>query len=383
MSQEKNKKIKLEKGETYFNAAARIGDYLYYSAKYTNGLFRADLKTGKSEFITVFDTDREMDIHRFAFSVRNEVWFIPNRLSEKIAIFNVDSLELEYMDIPEPKKKVRDGFLFVNPIIRGELVWLVPGVYGAFLCLDTRNRTAKKIELPLDDFEKIPIIQGVEFEDKIYLCPWDCNKIFYLDLLKEEVQAIDSELPKCMYRNIVVANYCLYLVPREISNDILIIDLNDYSNSRKKIRIGEVNTLIVAVNYDCDRNQIIFFPNLKEKCIYILHMDTFEVEQIRIEYDIDSGLCEKAFWRDIVKISEDTFFVIPNDIPKEIPNYKSTPILECHNQEFKTFILEEPEDLVARKLLSMIETKEQKKEQLKEQEKIGKKIYQIISSDAP
>lgn len=375
-------KVVLEKGRAYFNAVAQVGEYIYYSAKYTNGLFRADLRTGKSEFIMEFDTDREMAIHRFAFSVRNEVWFVPNCLPDKIAILNVDSLELEYLDIPEPKK-VRNGWLFMNPIIKGELVWLVPGVYDAFLCLDTKNRTMKKIDLPVNnnDYEDYIVIQGCEHNNKIYLCPWDCNKIFYLDLINEKIQALDIEVEKKMYRNIIIIGDYIYLFPRETPNDILTIDLNDYSTGRRKIGIGEVSTLIVAVYYDSDRNQITFFPSLKEQCIYILHMDTFEVERIKIDYDIDSELCQQTFWREIVEISDETFFVISNTISKEMPNYKSVPILECHNQEFKTFILEEPKDLLARQLLSMIERREQKKERMKEQETIGEKIFKAISSD--
>lgn len=374
MSQDKNKKIKLEKGEAYFNAAARIGDYLYYSAKNTNGLFRADLKTGKSEFITVFDTDREVAIHRFAFTVKNEVWFIPNCLPERIAILNIDSFQLEYLDIPEPKKE-RNGWLFMNPIIRGELVWLVPGVYDALLCLDTRNRTMKKVELPIDDYEDYILSHGCEQDEKIYLCPWGCNKIFYLDIASEEIQVLDVEVEKERYSNIVVADHHIYLFPQKSPNDMLEINLKDHACRHRTLGIVDTETYIEAAYYDSTRKQIMFFPGVKEKCIYIYHMDSFETEQIEIEYNVAPVSYDETRFIDIVKLSEDTFLAIATE--------KSVPILECHNQDFKTFLLEEQEDLVARKLLSMIETKEQKKEQLKEQGKIGQKIYQIISSDAP
>ena len=374
MSQDKNKKIKLEKGEAYFNAAARIGDYLYYSAKNTNGLFRADLKTGKSEFITVFDTDREVAIHRFAFTVKNEVWFIPNCLPDRIAILNIDSFQLEYLDIPEPKKE-RNGWLFMNPIIRGESVWLVPGVYDALLCLDTRNRTMKKIDLPIDDYKDYIISQGYEYDEKIYLCPWACNKIFYLDIASEEIQALDVKVEKEMYSNIVVADYHIYLFPRKSSNDMLEINLKDYTCRHRTLGIEDTETYIEAAYYDSTGKQIMFFSGVKENCIYIYHMDSFETEQIQMEYNVASVLCDETRWIDIVKLSEDTFLVIATD--------KSIPILECHNQVFKTFLLDEPEDLVIRQLLSMIENKEQKREQMKEQGKIGEKIYQVITSDAP
>ncbi len=374
MSQEKNKKIKLEKGEAYFNAAARIGDYLYYSAKYTNGLFRADLKTGKSEFITVFDTDREVTIHRFAFSVKNEVWFIPTCLPDRIAILNIDSFELEYVDIPEPKK-ARSGWLFMNPIIRGELVWLVPGVYDALLCLDIRNRTTKKIDLPIDDYKDYILSRGCEYDEKIYLCPWGCNKIFYLDIASEEIQTLDVEIEKEMYSNIVFADHHIYLFPMKSPNDMLEINLKDYVCHHRTLGIGDAETYIQAVYYDSTRKQIMFFPSIKEKCIYIYHMDSFETEQIEIEYDVTPVSYDETRFVDIIKLSEDTFLVIATE--------KSVPILECHNQDFKTFLLEEQEDLVARKLLSLIETKEQKGERMKEQGKIGEKIYQVITSDAP
>lgn len=375
MSQEKNKKIKLEKGETYFNAAARIGDDLYYSAKNTNGLFRADLKTGKSEFITVFDTDREMDIHRFAFSVKNEVWFIPNCLPDRIAILNIDSFELEYMDIPEPKK-ARDGFLFMmNPIIKGELVWLVPGVYDAFLCLDTRNRTTKKIDLPVDDFEDYIAMQGCEYDEKIYLCPWGCSKILYLDMASEEIQALDVVIEKNMYSGFFIIDNCIYLFPRKSPNDILEIDLSEHVCCYRSLGVGDTETDIVAAYYDSDRKQITIFPSVKENCIYIYHMDNCGIELVELEYNADHAFYGGAFWGDFVKISEDTYLAISTD--------RTAPILECHDQDFKTFLLDEPEDLVAGKLLSMIETKEQKKERMKEQGKIGEKIYQVITSDAP
>ena len=160
-------KVVLEKGRAYFNAAVQMGEYLYYSAKDTNGLFRADLSTGKSEFITMFDTENETDIHIHAFSVNDEIWFIPSFWGDKIAVFNTESLNIKYIDIPETKTKkitAANGYLFLKLIRKGDFVWLVPGVYDAFLCLNLNNRELRKIDLPISDYEGINYLaaQGCE-----------------------------------------------------------------------------------------------------------------------------------------------------------------------------------------------------------------------------
>lgn len=376
MKNEQESKNNLEKGTAYFSAVVQIGEYIYYSAKYANGLFRANLTTRKSEFITMFETEREGDVHNFAFTVNDEIWFIPAYLGDRIAIFNIKTLKMEYLDIPEPKKTC-NGFLFMNSIIKGDFVWLVPGVYDAFLCLDINNRKIRKVDLPISDYGEMgySVIQGYEYDNKIYLCPWDYNRVLYLDLASEEIGTIDVIIKENVYRNIIVIDNHIYLFPREIPNDILEIDLIENKCFNRTIDVGNVSTLIVAAYYDICKKRMLLFPRLREKRVYVLNMENFEVTQIDIEVDNDWNFSELIFWRDIAKISDDTFFVIPND--------NSAPILEYHKNKLKPFLLECQRDLFVRQLLDLIEKEEDKRKQMKGQENIGEKIYKVISSDTP
>lgn len=373
-------KVVLEKGRAYFNAAVQMGEYLYYSAKDTNGLFRADLSTGKSEFITMFDTENETDIHIHAFSVNDEIWFIPSFWGDKIAVFNTESLNIKYIDIPETKTKkitAANGYLFLKLIRKGDFVWLVPGVYDAFLCLNLNNRELRKIDLPISDYEGINYLaaQGCEHNNKIYLCPWDYNKILSFDLETEEFKELGSTVEERVYRNIVVRENHLYLFPEKLPNDILDIDLNVNACVRKKIDIEDTSELNIVMYYDDRTNQVFLFPRLREKRIYVLDMGNFTMNQIEIEFDDSYNISDNAYWLVITKISEDTFCVISND--------KMAPILKCHNHTFTSLSLACPKDLFVKQLLELMEKKEKEQEQKNEQETIGEKIFKAISSDTP
>lgn len=371
---EQGNKIELKKGIGYFNAVVQIGEYIYYSAKYTNGLFRADLETGKSEFITMFDAERKEEIHRFAFSVNHEIWFIPSFQGDKIAIFNIDSCKIEYVDIPDPNKKC-PGFLFMNYVRKEDVVWLVPGEYGKILRIDAKSREMKEITLPIDGCEEmtLPVIQGYEWADRIYICPWEYNRVLCLDLESEEVSTIDIEVEEKIYRNLYIIDNCIYLFPRMIPNDILKIDLKNKKREKCSLNIKDVNTLIVATYYARHENRMFLFPRLREKRIYTINMDDFQVSEIEMNVDNSLNFSEWAFWRDITFISNDTFFVTAND--------KSVPVLEYHDHVFKTVLLECPEDLLVKQLMDLVDKKEN--EQKKEQGNIGEKIYKAISSDNP
>lgn len=371
-------KIELKEGMCYFNAAVQIGESLYYSAKYMNGLFRADLTTGKSEYITMFDTEREENIHKLAFSEGDKIWFIPSYIGEKIAVFHIDSCTMEYVEIPEPKK-VCDGFLFMEYIRKGDDVWLVPGVYGAFLRLNVKNGELQRIKLPIEDWEKVnlPVVQGREWDNKIYLCPWDYRNIFYLDLGNKEVRAIHTEIEikQNFYRNIFIFDNCIYLFPRVIPNDILKIDLGTAKCENIGLHITKEETPIVVIHYESRANRMFLFPKLEKERVFVLDLKSQKASEI--EMSIDSGLkiSEGAFWRDMTYISEDTFYVMSNDI--------MAPILEYRDNVLKPFLLEGPKELLVRHLVDLIERKEKENEKLKHQGNIGEKIYKTIFSDNP
>ena len=373
---EQENKIELKEGMCYFNAAVQIGESLYYSAKYMNGLFRADLATGKSEYITMFDTEREEDIHKLAFSEGNKIWFIPSYIGEKIAIFHIDSCTMEYVEIPDPKK-VCDGFLFMEYVRKEDVVWLVPGVYGAFLRVNVKTGELRRIKLPIEEYEKVnfPVIQGCERDDKIYLCPWDDAGIFYLDLKSEEVKTIDIETKQNFYRNIFIFDNCIYLFPRVIPNDILKMDLGTKKCENIGLHITKEKTPIVAIHYERNTNRMFLFPQLEEEKIFILDLESQKASEI--EMPIDSGLkiSEGAFWRDMTYISEDTFYVMSND--------KMAPILEYRDNVLKPFLLEGPKELLVRKLVDLVARKEKENEKMKHQGNIGEKIYKAIFSDNP
>lgn len=371
MKNEQDKRIKLEKGMAYFNGAAQIGEYIYYSAKNTNGLFRANLTTRKSEFITIFDTERKTDIHRFAFSVNQEVWFIPFNYGDKIAIFHVDSTELEYVDIPKPKKECTSN-LFLNILQKDDYVWLVPGNYDALVSIHIKDRTTKRIDLPIGDYEEMAFTQGCEYDNKIYLCPWAHNRIVYWDLTSEEIGVIDIAIEEQKYRNIFILNDIIYLFPRDIPNDVLQINLREYECSNRKIRVENNNTRVLAIYYNASMNQMLLFPYLEERRIYRLNMDSFDVNEIKFEYDDSSDSFGQILWRDIAKLSDDTTLILSNGY-----------ILEYHNNELTPFLLECPKDLFMRQLFELMEKKEEKRKQANEQGNIGEKIYKAISSDTP
>lgn len=369
-------KIELKEGMCYFNAAVQIGEFLYYSAKYMNGLFRANLTTGKSEYITMFDTERDEDIHNLAFSEGEKIWFIPTYIGEKIAVFDINSYTIEYIEIEDPKK-ICYGYLFMKYIRRGDVVWLVPGVYGAFLRLNVNNGEVRRIKLPVEDYENVnyTAIQGYEWDNKIFLCPWDDSSMFYLDLESEEIRSIDIEVKQNFYRNIFIFDNCIYLFPRVIPNDILKIDLRTKKSENIGFHITKEKTPIFAIHYESHTNRMFLFPQLEEERIFVLDLNSQKVSEI--EMPIDSGLkiSEGAFWRDMTYISEDTFYVMSND--------KMAPILEYRDNVLKPFLLEGPKELLVRKLVDLVERKEKEKEKMKHQGNIGEKIYKAIFSDNP
>ena len=74
-----------------FYAAAEYNGKLYISDPDNRGLLVYDLDTKEINVKNIFMAENERDNYWSAFSYNGEIWFVPIRDNQKIAIYNIDN----------------------------------------------------------------------------------------------------------------------------------------------------------------------------------------------------------------------------------------------------------------------------------------------------
>lgn len=351
-------------GKKHFSAAAVIGEVLYFSDWWTNGLFCVNLKSNEVEILDVFESNDSGRIYELAFSFENEVWFIPRTFEGKIAIYNVENGNLEYLRVPKARH-IGQYELFENYYIIGETVWLTPYSYDTVLKIDLKQRKMERLEGNIENFQENGwpkfINSCIEGKD-IYLCPWGYDRVSVVDTNTSEIVELDLKIPQRTYRIFFLINNKLYLVPGDMKNCLLEYDL--LTQRCEYIELGEsLEGEYRNAYYDEKNQKLIFFPYLGGKIIFFdVHTKKSEIATIYIN---GKKMTSNPYWCKIRKIGRKIWVLAEERGFSEL--------VYRENGEMETFTPFFPENWLISELNLMLKQKSHEKEN------VGRVIYERVS----
>lgn len=285
-------------------AAAVIENILYFSDRFSNGLYQLDLDNGECTFIDYFyDEEEKAWLYFQAYIWGKKIYFIPY-LAENIACFDIKSQEITYIELPKEGTVIHgvDG-IFAEKFCcqkNENILWMMPVGYNLFLKLDLSNGQLSKVELP----ERLVFTEGILnwrtsslYGTEMIFQPWAGTIQVRYDIVSgifrlEELEGGTRRFRSCLkYRD-----YEIY-VPWKLKNGLLI---NNVVYEKKEILSFES----YVKDYTCvisilNGNKIYLIPQIGEKII-IVNITDFSIEYINLNKKFQS-IIESWKWIEITE----------------------------------------------------------------------------------
>ncbi len=180
-----------------FLAGVQVGEEIFFSAWNINGLFRYNPQTEQCRFLKSFPWEESWGLHSEAILYQNSIWFIP-RASERIAIVDLESLDITYLELPECGYRTGGGNIPPRRMMgchkEGEkFLWLIPYSYRLFIKIDMDKRQI--IEMQEWSAEGPALAMGVRVQDKLWVNIYASNEIRVIDVEtgEQKVKKIEGE----------------------------------------------------------------------------------------------------------------------------------------------------------------------------------------------
>lgn len=257
-------KLKIDKkGYVTFYAAAEYNGKLYIADCNNKGLLEYDLTTKETIIKNVFMAENYMNNYWSAFTYKNEIWFVPVRDYQKIAIYNVDDDKITYLSYPKSEHRC-DYIPFMDYQMVGESVYLIPAHYDCTLKINLQTRETERVSIGVEEYagDGYPItMASTVIGDKIVMCPYNNNKMMIFDTNTDQViKCIELEHTKT-YSNIGIYKDCVILIPDDLNNDICEVNIRNKTYEYKTILCAGKYKKIKYPGIIVDDNDIYFFPD--------------------------------------------------------------------------------------------------------------------------
>lgn len=353
-------------GRKHFYAGAIIGDFLYYSNWNSKGLFRVDLQSDEVEIVDVFESSNTGKLYNFAVPFENQVWFIPCALEERIAIYDVNKGNLEYLSLPKAKR-LGQYELFKDYYIVGRNVWLIPYSYDAVLKINVDDKKMtrlddKKVDVAMGGLPQF--IKSCKYEEKIFLCPWGYDKVGVVNTDTLEINELDRNIPQRTFRNILTINDKLYLIPFDISSGLLEYNLR----TQEWLSIepgGNLEGEYIAVFYDEKSQKLVLFPYTGHEML-LLDVDTWKSDVISINID-GKEITENPYWCEVRKMGNQVWVIAEGRGISELI-YKGMDNIEIFDPLFS-------KDMIIREIEMILN---QDKRPISSKRNVGASIYEAV-----
>lgn len=337
-----------EKGYITFWAAAEYKGKLYVSDRNNRGLLEYNLKTKETVIKNIFMSENYRNNYWSAFTYKNEIWFIPLRDYQKIAIYNTDNEKITFLSFQKSEHRC-DYMPFMDYQMVGEYVYLLPAHYDCVLKINLQTRETSRISIGVEDYagDGYPItIASVLIEDKIIMCPYNNRNMIIFDTCMDKVDGNIELKNTKMYSNIGIYNGVAYLIPEYLYNDICIVNL--------KTQIYEYKAILCEnrykeIKYPCSivvNNNIYFFPDGNNVILkYDYLSNNMDYKKVIVK-DNNLGL---KFLKGR-KLKDDLYVAIPED--------STTPCMLISNNSIENVELKLPDDFFIKELLMEIKERE-------------------------
>ena len=332
-----------EKNYFIFYAAAEYNDKLYISDPNNHGLLEYDLDTKQITVKNVFLAENMRDNYWSAFSYNSEIWFVPVRDNQKIAIYKINDNSIEYLEIPKSEHicKYRP---FGQIYLVDNKVYLVPAYYDCLLCIDLLTREIERVDIGVYSYSgdmHVTYKSSYMEQNKIYFCPFNNSQVKCFDVLNKVTENIPIAVTSGIYTNVIAKDNYLYLMPQKLDNGILKYNLKD--KSQKNLYVSSKYECITQ--YECSFivDDIIYGLPWEGNTMYMFDCrnDKIEIKEINDNSrNIYSYYCAH-------KINEERYLIISDN--------KNAPCLIWDKDEIKLIDITLPEDYFIKELLMEIE----------------------------
>ena len=222
-----------------FIAASEYEDKLYISDPNNRGLIEYNMSTEETVIKNIFMAENERRNYWSAFTYHDEVWFIPLRDNQKIAIYNIPNNNIKYLPIPKSNHKCEYQPFRENYIVEDK-VYLIPAYYDCVLCMDLISKKMERIDIGIYSYSgniHTTYKSSCMNQNKIYFCPFNNSQVKCYDLINKVVEDIPVLVSSGVYTGIYVKDNILYLMPQKLGNGILKYDL--INKAQSVINIGD------------------------------------------------------------------------------------------------------------------------------------------------
>ncbi len=209
-----------------FLAGVQVGNVIYFSAWNVNGLFTYNPRTEECRFLKSFPGEENWGLHSEAVLYGNTIWFIP-RASERIAIVELDDLQISYLDLPEIGYRPKDCNIPPRRMTgchkEGDrYLWLLPKAYKLFLKIDMEERQILDVqEWGTADFADAV---GIRVQDKLWVTIGSTRELRVIDLISEKQTVQKMQQKDALYMGMQKADGRVYLFPQYAKDGVLILN---------------------------------------------------------------------------------------------------------------------------------------------------------------
>lgn len=186
----------------------------------------------------------------------NGCLFLIPKTAKKIAIYNIKTESIEYVDFRNGKKEDYSNSTFFDYHVDGKYLFLIPNKYPNLLIMDMSTRKIKQIKLAADNY-RICTGKSAFFNKKIFI-PCECDNTI-IECNTNNFQIRKHNIKKFnKHRFIFAFNNKLCIIPQNIQGEILVWNIED-----NRIRTIEID---VEINKESEFVRGIIF---KEKIFLI------------------------------------------------------------------------------------------------------------------
>ena len=186
-------------------------DEIWFTSGWMNGLFKANLISGKAEFITQFDEEIDNDFMLFNYllNLENVLVFCPD-MAHKIYAFNCDKKELKSFELKN--KEIQHKFSGVFQC--KEKVYFTPWCYKAIVELDFETNSISEIKLPEERSDITFYRESFLVGDNIFTFSTNQNRVLKYNVINK----------KCDYIEIAIRDRLVYITQGENGTFLLLTE---------------------------------------------------------------------------------------------------------------------------------------------------------------
>jgi len=367
------------KWQYQFFASIKIGEWIYFSAWNTNGLFKTNIENGETVFLKTFSEENGIEnLHFLAFYNQGNIWFIPGQGGEKISKVNLQNLEIEYIELPKEKVKCQTA-KFASYIYKKPNLWLIPSGYEGIIKINIETKNIEKIDFILDYINcmediNLKFCDGVIVKDKLYMCPAESKSFVIYDLVSEQMSYLDWNYPKRAFCKMFLIENELWFISTGKHPYVEKYNLITQKVNKIELNVQESKWIWSGYGSAILWNNMIWMLPFEAQELLLINIKTCAIEHKKLHFD-DENLIKEGILRYQVATPYNDRVVFLSD------RLGMPMILVCRDNMMRYMRLEAPFDVKMRCSIQQIkELSIQRRNEYKDGIQYGEVIYNYIKN---